>query len=147
MSLKLQMKKCSFVKSNGKSCGALPMRGMSFCYFHNPEVSAKEKRDHQSKGGKQKLCRISKPLKPLQIKTSNDILGLLEITINQVRDGSIDVKIANSLGFLANHFLKAFEVSALEKRVGALEKKSKEPVNDGRPRSYEELVRMADESM
>jgi len=51
----------------------------------------------------------------------SDVLELIETTINDVRAGRIDVKIANAVGYLANVSVKVIQQTDLEARLEALE--------------------------
>jgi len=59
----------------------------------------------------------------IEIKNTSDVVSLLNETINQVRTGEIEVKIANAVGYLSGICLKALEQGDMEKRVEALEEK------------------------
>ncbi len=45
----------------------------------------------------------------------------MEDTINEVRSGNIPPNIANTVGYLAGHLLKAIEVSSIDKRLEIVE--------------------------
>jgi hypothetical protein len=55
------------------------------------------------------------------MKTSDDALALIALTISQVRRGQIDPKIANSVGYLTTIALRAIESSDFERRITELE--------------------------
>jgi hypothetical protein len=57
----------------------------------------------------------------LKLEKAEDAVGLIAQTINQVRRGEIDPKIANSVGYLANLLLRALRETETERRVGAVE--------------------------
>jgi hypothetical protein len=59
------------------------------------------------------------PDRPLQ--TAKDVSALLSDTINQVRKGQLDVRIANTTGYLGTVLLRALEQELLEKRVRKME--------------------------
>lgn len=67
------------------------------------------------------VCQTSN-LEPVRIKTAQDVLKLLEETLNEVRstDGDALIK-ARCIGFLASVTLKAVETANLEGRIEALE--------------------------
>lgn len=108
---------CNFVKPNNESCEAHAMHKSQFCYLHNPSISQEEKRDSQSRGGKENQIVIKTPLPPIKLTNPKDVIVLLEDTINAVRGGEMDVKIANCLGFLTDKLLKAYEVGELSDKV------------------------------
>ena len=53
---------------------------------------------------------------------TEDIIFLLTDTIQRVRSGEFDIKMANCLGILSGHLLKAFELAQIEGRVEIIEK-------------------------
>ena len=97
------------------------MNGGEFCYFHNPDISETEKRETQTNGGKARALTISEPLTAIEITKPEDTINLLVDTINRVRAGTLDIRIANCLGFLSDKLLKAFEISQLNGRVEIIE--------------------------
>jgi len=115
-------KKCSFIKPDGERCEAWAMRDSDFCYLHNPDISDKEKKEIQSRGGQANKIRVLEPLEPITLKQGGDVILLLEDTINKVRTGEIDLKVANCIGYLAGHLLKAIENTKLEDRVEIIER-------------------------
>ena len=58
---------------------------------------------------------------PLRLSTVSEVIALLENTINNVRDGHINAKDANTIGYLSGILLKALEQGRVEERLTALE--------------------------
>jgi hypothetical protein len=116
-------KKCRYKKGN-KHCKNYALTGDDFCFFHSPK-KAKERAEAQRKGGKKALAEKKRILKEsdIEIKNTSDVVKLLNETINQVRTGGIEVKIANAVGYLSGICLKALEQGDIEKRLEALEEK------------------------
>jgi len=114
--------RCSFTKPDGEQCNANAMSGLDFCYTHNPDISDEEKREAKQRGGQNRAVAISEPLPPLAIAEPNDAVLLIVDTINRVRAGELDIRVANCLGFLTDKLLKAFEVSKLNDRVEIIER-------------------------
>ncbi len=113
---------CSFIKPDGTQCNANAMSGLDYCYTHNPDISDEEKREAKQRGGQNRAVAISEPLPPLTIAEPNDAVLLIVDTINRVRAGELDIRVANCLGFLTDKLLKAFEVSKLNDRVEIIER-------------------------
>ena len=115
---------CKFIKQDNNQCEANAMQGNEFCFTHNPEVSEAK---HQAvvKGGSSPKKNYN-PLPPIEISDSKSVVNLLATTINEVRQGTIDLRVANCVGYLAGHLIKALEVSDLEKRIEGIEKTIKE---------------------
>jgi len=98
------------------------MSGSDYCFTHNPDISNEEKRKVRARGGQSNKIKIKKALSPIEIKQPRDVVSLLEDTINRVRAGELDIKIANCIGYLAGHLIKALEVAELTGRVEMVEK-------------------------
>jgi len=113
--------KCIYIKEGGEQCNAFAMGSSQFCYLHNPDITDEEKRINQTKGGKSNIIRVNGSLPLIRAKTSQEVAELLEKTINEVRSGELDPRIANTIGYLAGHALKALEASNLDQRVEMVE--------------------------
>jgi len=113
--------KCIYIKEDGGQCNAFAMEGSQYCYLHNPNISPEEKRINQTKGGKSNTIKVNASLPLVKVKTPQDVAGLLEMTINEVRSGELDPRIANTIGYLTGHLIKAIEVGEVEKRINAIE--------------------------
>lgn len=95
------------------------MIGSKFCFTHNPAMKEK-KMAAVIKGGKMsKKNRTSLP--PVSLTQSKDVVVLLGSTINDVRGGMVELRIANCIGYLSGHLIKAIEISDLEERVSKIE--------------------------
>jgi len=114
--------KCTQIKENGEPCGANAMQEASFCYLHNPAISEEEKREAQARGGANRGLTVNEPLPLIPLSKPADAITLLADTIQRVRAGQLDVRIANSIGVLSGHLIKAFEVSQLNERVEIIER-------------------------
>ena len=107
--------RCDFKKANGARCRANAMARSSYCFLHNPEVE-EEKKLAILKGGYSPK-QSEKPLPPVEIKKVDDILALIEDTINRVRTEPMTHQKANCIGYLANIALKVFETSELGEKI------------------------------
>jgi len=118
----LNNKKCTHTKEDGTPCGAFTMTGSEFCYLHNPAISDTEKKLAQTKGGANRALTIGEPLPPVRLTTPSDAVMLIADTINRVRAGQLDVRIANCIGVLSGHFIKALELSQLKDKVELIDR-------------------------
>ena len=64
---------------------------------------------------------VCEPLEPIKLEKSNDVLKLLEDTMNSVRAGKMDVRAG--IGHLCGQTLKTFEIIIFDERLVQLEKK------------------------
>jgi hypothetical protein len=114
-------KTCSATKSDQSKCQAAVIPGSEFCFFHDPS-KAEQRREAQSQGGRQNHVKTLEDSAPdVKVEDSGDAIALISETINQVRKGQIDPRVANSVGFLANILIKAVERNKLETRIEQLE--------------------------
>ncbi len=111
---------CKFIKSNKKRCNANAIKNSDFCFSHDP-AKKEAKKEAVTKGGKSPKKNYN-PLPPVKINDSADVARLLARTINEVRAGAIDLRVANCIGYLSGHLIKALEVSDIENRVEEIEK-------------------------
>ena len=114
--------KCEFIKPDGQNCEAYAVKGTSFCYFHNPDISDEEKKEAQTNGGANRALTLKEALPELALGKPSDAVLLIADTISRVRAGTLDIRTANCLGFLSDKLLKAFEVSQLNDRVEVIER-------------------------
>ena len=113
-------KKCIFIKPDGRSCAAWSMTNSDFCFTHNPETK-KLKKLAVIKGGKGNK-KNRQPLDVIEVKNSKDVPGLIIKTINEARQGLVDVRVANCIFYGSGQLIRAFEVADLEERVAEIEK-------------------------
>ena len=98
------------------------MRDSEYCFLHNPDISDREKKEIQSRGGQANKIKVSEPLSPIKINQSKDVVLLLEDIINKVRTGEIDLRVANCIGYLSNILIKALEQGEFEEKVEMIER-------------------------
>ena len=126
---------CSQQKKDGQQCQSQAMRSGRFCWLHDPTVPPETKRKAQSRGGRNNAVKAQSPLPTLQEATPRAVISMLVSTINEVRTGQIDIRIANCLGFLSGHLTRIYETSELEERLIKLEKDVTERLSAKHPRT------------
>lgn len=115
--------KCNYIKKDGSQCEANAINNSELCFFHDPNVSAEEKREARVNGGKANKIILKQPLPVLTINKIGDVANLLIDTINRVRSGEIDIRLANCLWVLAWQLTKTLEMSQISDRVEVVEQK------------------------
>ena len=114
-------KSCTAKKSDGTDCHAAALPGLPFCFFHSPKHVA-QRRDAQSRGGlANRMATLPADVPDVKVEHGKDVVELLCQTINQVRRGEIDPRIANTVGYLSNIVLAATTQRDLETRITELE--------------------------
>lgn len=94
---------CAHVKPDGRACLARPQNGSEYCFFHDPRTA--EKRHESRRQGGIERTRNKAVLSPsaakIRIRGTADVVKLTAATIQQVRCGRLEVRIANSIAQLA----------------------------------------------
>ena len=111
--------RCEHILADGRQCGSWAMEGATKCFSHN-EATQEQKAIAVRKGGATRQAVIDTPLQQITINTPADIVKLLAQTINEVRDGTLDPRIANTIAYIAGHLIKAYEVSELNGKTEEL---------------------------
>ena len=120
-----EAKKCEHKKANGQRCKANALNNDHFCFFHSP-AKTQERRQARSAGGvsrSQKRAVLPADVEAKSLKSATDVCDLLGDTINQVRCGLIDSRIATTVGYLAGTLLRGLEHGQLDDRVTRIEAK------------------------
>lgn len=115
-------KKCEFRKKNGELCGADAQTGKSLCVFHDPARESEGRRARQAGGISRSRLAVVLPTDTPDHPLGNttEVSALLSDSINRLRRGQLDPRVANSMGYLASVLLKALD-QRLEDRVAHLE--------------------------
>ena len=112
-------RRCAHVHAGGKPCGGFAIAGSGFCFAHDP-ASAARRADARRRGGKAgRVATLAES--GVSVRTLGDVVAVVEETINDVRVGRVDVRVANAVGYLANVAMKAIAQSDIEARLDALE--------------------------
>lgn len=116
-------RKCQFCKKNGVRCDADAQTGKDLCVFHDPAKTEDGQRARRA-GGITRSRRAAvlpsdTPDRPLA--KSADVSLLLAESINQLRRGQLDPRVANAIGYLASVQLRSFEQGMLEERMAKVE--------------------------
>lgn len=112
---------CAAKTASGSRCRAAALDGSRYCFFHDPD-RATERRAAQVAGGRQGTMKtLAADVPDVAVETSQDVVRLLAATINDVRKGRMDPRVANAVGYLANVLLKAVDQGDVEARLAMLE--------------------------
>jgi len=116
-------RKCQLLKKNGMSCSADAQVGKSVCIFHDPERSSDAVRARRAGGiaRSQPASVLSHDTLEQPLRCVKEVSILLGDSINRVRRGEIDPRVANTVGYLSAILLKALEQGEVEERLSKLE--------------------------
>ena len=95
-------RRCKATTAGGSTCQAIALPESDYCFFHDPS-KATERRAAQAQGGRQnRLKTLNAAVPDVRVEDCGDVVALISETINQVRKGVIDPRVANAVGYLAN---------------------------------------------
>jgi hypothetical protein len=116
-------KKCEFRKKNGERCSADVQMGKSLCVFHDPATASEGSRARRAVGLKRnRPATVLPPDTPeVALENESDVSVLLTDSINQLRRGQLDPRVANGVGYLASVLLRSLEQGVMERRIAKLE--------------------------
>ena len=116
-------KRCQFRKKNGARCAADAQTGKDVCVFHDPSRVEDGRRARRAGGiNSRRAAAVLPPDTPdLRLEAASDVSTLIAESINQLRRGQLDPRVANAIGYLASVQLRSLEQSRLEERIGKLE--------------------------
>jgi len=115
--------KCSARKKNGDRCSADAQSGKTVCVFHDATKSNDVQRARRAGG----INRHRPPAvvggntPDRRLESPKDVAQLLAESINLVRRGELDPRLANTVGYLSTILLRALEQGPLEDRMAKLE--------------------------
>jgi hypothetical protein len=120
-------RQCHHTRPDGRKCKASAMARSGLCFFHDPKRAADRLEAQRAGGLRNRAVSLPLDTPDCNLKDAADVIALLGTTINQVRRGQIDPRIANTIGYLSATLLKAHELGSLEQRVSDLEVATKNP--------------------
>lgn len=126
------MAQCKATTKSGDPCKVKALAGSDYCGFHDPEKADAFQAGRVKGGQAGKLATLDPTaIKPwrgvagdvdvLKSVTSAELVSLLCDTIDDVRTGRIDPKVANAIGYLSGAIVKIQEFGALVERLEAIE--------------------------
>src|ERR1022692_1338079 len=110
-------------KRDGKRCGANAQPTNGLCVFHDPARAAEGRRARRAggltRGRVAVVLPAGTPDHPLGNTT--DVSQLLADSINQLRRGQLDPRVANAMGYLTSVLLRSLEQGPVEERLAKIE--------------------------
>jgi hypothetical protein len=116
------MAKCQHLKQNNVPCKANALQGSSFCFFHEASKKVERTAARRAGGRSNRPMTLPDDSPDLRLRNATDVVVLLETTVNQVRRGQIDIRLANAIGFLSGILLKATDAADMEARLEEVER-------------------------
>jgi hypothetical protein len=93
--------KCQFRRDDGTRCGANAQSGKHLCVFHDPAKAAAGRRAGRLINRSRAAAILPSETPDNPLSSPQDVSLLLGESINQVRRGQLDPRVANAVGYLA----------------------------------------------
>ena len=90
-------------------------------FFHDPAKAAERAAAQRAGGANNRASTLPADTPEFAVGTAVEVVSLLGETINQVRTGMLDPKVANCIGYLSGIVLKGLDQGDLQRRIEALE--------------------------
>jgi hypothetical protein len=104
---------CNFIKKNNEQCKGFAIHGSDYCFVHSPEAHDKHNLAVK-KGGSCSYKDKLELAEAIDLTSTKNLLTLLQDTINRIRvlnpNGSIDLRTANSIGFLSSKIVEVKKI-------------------------------------
>ncbi len=113
------MNQCNFIKPDKTRCKAKAIQNDSYCFWHSEKM--KEKRTQAVHDGGKSPKRSYGRDDEVAITNTQDVLKLIEQTINDLRRNKTSTKLATAIGYLSGIALKTIEQGDIEKRLEVIE--------------------------
>jgi len=112
---------CAATTKAGAPCTVPPLHGSDFCWCHDPTVDLERRQAARIAGGENRRRRALTAEFDVLLTSAEECRDVLADTISKVRRGQLDLKFANSIGYLMTAGLKAVQMVELERRIAELE--------------------------
>jgi hypothetical protein len=128
---------CAHSMPDDRKCKAPIIGGSKFCFFHDPEKKPQRDAARSSGGRKNRPAALPPGSPSIQLRTSDEVMALIEASVNEVRRGEIDPKVANAIACLISLQIRLLDhrleerMAALERIVGSRSREKAEPIIDG----------------
>jgi hypothetical protein len=111
---------------NGKRCGAYARTNDHFCFFHSPATKGARQNARQAGGisRSQKVAaavRFTEEIPSRPLRNPTDVSELLSDVVGLVLRRQLDLRTANTVGYLSATILRALEQGPAEARLAKVE--------------------------
>lgn len=111
---------CKFIKPDGTACEGFAMKDDDYCFSHSP-ATEQEHLEATRKGGEATQDRDYVQLDPIPVEDTFSTACLITDTLNRIRvvkpDGTMDLKVANSVGFLSSKLIECKKMMLFEENL------------------------------
>src|SRR5262245_38961195 len=118
--------RCKAKTASGAPCKMGALKGSKFCFTHDPSTRAQQAAARRKGGENRHTPHFADPsLLPAKVEKLEDANKLLTYTLAEVVGMDNSIARARLLLALFDSFVKSFEIGELEKRIAALEERTK----------------------
>jgi hypothetical protein len=113
---------CKQTKADGTPCrAAAHPDGDGNCIFHSLR-HAEKRTEARRQGGRKRMrpAAVVRDAEDLPMSTVADVTAVLGKAINETRQGKLDPRVSNAIGYLASVLLRAFESDGLARELAEL---------------------------
>lgn len=111
---------CKYTKADGTACEGFAMKNDDYCFSHSPATEL-EHLEAVKKGGEATQERDYAKLDPIPVEDALSTACLITDTLNRIRvvrpDGTMDLRVANSVGFLSSKLLECKKLMLFEENL------------------------------
>jgi hypothetical protein len=120
------MAKCNGKTQSGEACKMPAVKGEKFCFTHNPSTRRAQAEARKLGGYNRATPHFADvSILPAEVATLTDANKILGYTLAEVIGMDNSIARARVLLALFDSFVKSFEIGELEKRITALEGRTK----------------------
>jgi hypothetical protein len=120
------MSKCQAKTTSGQPCGMKTKAGARYCFIHNPATATARAQARRQGGLNRHTPHFADTSTlPANVGTLEDATKILGYTLAEVKGMDNSIARARVLLALFDSFVKSFEIGELEKRIAALEARTK----------------------
>jgi hypothetical protein len=125
-------RQCEAQTQAGTRCRGQALTGSAYCFAHDT-AQAEARAEARRRGGRAAIrgaTVLPEDTPDLPLASVADVTALLGQSINEVRKGKIDPRVANAVGYLGNILLRALEGGELARQLEELRREVEELKNE-----------------
>ena len=108
------VRRCAAKTVSGSPCSATPVRPSGYCYWHDPALSADREAARRRGGSARSNAARAKKELPAGVLSSDQLRGVLGLTIAKVLNGAVEPGVGSSVASLARAYVAVTEAGAVE---------------------------------
>ena len=106
--------RCTATTKSGTRCPSYARKGQQLCTMHGPNAKEYQSAGGITSGRKLSGMAVMPDAPTVTVDTPKQVRELLGATINHLRRGQLDPKIASGVGYLCSVVLQSFKAPAVD---------------------------------